>query len=298
MTKSRLRSVKGRNSERKKQAPRGQAAKRRSRRPAKQPNATKAFHNRLAVIFDFDDTLAPVSTHALLKRYGIDPKTFDRKGIQPLRDEGWDEKLAEFYCLIKESKHRPDRPITREFLAEVGRAIEPFEGVPEMFGRVRDCARRQISDIELEFYLLSCGFLDLERAVSFAAAFKQMWGSEFAFNDRGEIEFPKQILTHPEKVRYILQLSKGLGLEGQNRPLDVYRDVPDESCTCRSIRSFMSATVRATCRHSGCWTNTAAKESASTSRGSSRRTGPVTKACVKDSRCKISRRRITGKTVN
>ncbi|HEX2226724.1 MAG TPA: HAD family hydrolase [Candidatus Binatia bacterium] len=228
MTKSRLRSVKERNFERKKQAPRGQAAKRRSRRPPKQPNATKAFHNRLAVIFDFDDTLAPVSTHALLKRYGIDPKTFDRKWIQPLRAEGWDEKLAEFYCLINESKRRPDRPITREFLAEVGRAIEPFEGVPKMFGRVRDCARRQISDIELEFYLLSCGFVDLERAASFASEFKQMWGSEFAFNDRGEIEFPKQILTHPEKVRYILQLSKGLGLEGQNRPLDVYRDVPDE----------------------------------------------------------------------
>jgi hypothetical protein len=225
--RSSVRSLKRRESKKRKQ-PRRQPQKSPLGGATKQRNATKAFHNRLAVIFDFDDTLAPVSTHALLKHYGIDPEAFGRESIQPLKDAGWDEKLAEFYCLIRESKSRRNRPITREFLAEVGRGIEPFEGVPEMFGRLRACVQRQIPDAELEFYLLSCGFVDLERAVSFASEFKQIWGSEFAFNDLGEVEFPKQILTHPEKVRYILQLSKGLGLEGQNRPLDVYRDVPDE----------------------------------------------------------------------
>ncbi|MGE0223022.1 MAG: hypothetical protein AB7S57_07155, partial [Acetobacteraceae bacterium] len=37
-----------------------------------------------------------------------------------------------------------------------------------------------------------------------------------------------RIVTHPEKSRYILQLSKGTGTEGPNAPADVHRDVPDE----------------------------------------------------------------------
>jgi hypothetical protein len=98
-----------------------------------------------------------------------------------------------------------------------------------MFGRVRDGARAHIPDIAVECYLFSGGYVDIQRATCIAPEFKEMWGSEFAFNDAGEIEFVKQVLTHPEKVRDVLQRSKGLGLEGQNSPIDVYRDVPDEA---------------------------------------------------------------------
>lgn len=192
------------------------------------PNATKAFHNRLAVIFDFDQTLAANSDYALLSKYGLDPESFNQERVRPLAADGWDPTLAGFYCLISESKAHPERPVTREFIEQVGRELRPFDGVPEMFGCVRDCARKNIPDIDVEFYLLSCGYVDVQRATAIAPEFKEMWGSEFAFNDAGEIEFVKQVLTHPEKVRYVLQLSKGLGLEGQNNPVDVYREVPDE----------------------------------------------------------------------
>jgi hypothetical protein len=52
-----------------------------------------------------------------------------------------------------------------------------------------------------------------------------MWGSEFYFNKEGHAEFARQLITHPEKVRYLIQLAKGLGSEGPNGPSDVYRSV-------------------------------------------------------------------------
>jgi hypothetical protein len=85
------------------------------------PNATQAYHNRLAVIFDFDQTLAANSDHALLRKYGLDPEVFNQERVQTLAADGWDPTLAGFYCLISESKAYPERPITREFLAQVGR---------------------------------------------------------------------------------------------------------------------------------------------------------------------------------
>ena len=44
----------------------------------------------IAVVFDFDDTLAPDSTSSFLASLGIDVPAFWKRGVQPLVDEGWD----------------------------------------------------------------------------------------------------------------------------------------------------------------------------------------------------------------
>lgn len=187
--------------------------------------ATRHFHNRVAVVFDFDATLAPDSYHTLLRRCGLDPEEFRKDRVQPLVDDGWDATLARMYRLVQESREREER-ITRDFLARVGREVEPYPGVPEMFGRVREWARGIVPGVEVEFYLLTAGFVDLHRATPIAGEFEAMWGSELHFGEDGGIDFAKQIITYPEKVRYVLQLSKGLGPSGPNAPADVYRDVP------------------------------------------------------------------------
>ena len=44
----------------------------------------------IAVIFDFDDTLAPDSTSSFLKSIGVDVPRFWKDEVQPLIDGGWD----------------------------------------------------------------------------------------------------------------------------------------------------------------------------------------------------------------
>ena len=43
----------------------------------------------IAVIFDFDDTLAPDSTSGFLQDLGVDVKAFWQQ-VKPLVDAGWD----------------------------------------------------------------------------------------------------------------------------------------------------------------------------------------------------------------
>jgi hypothetical protein len=89
--------------------------------------ATKHAYNRIALVFDFDDTLAPDSFRTLLESIGLNEEQFRQERIQPLIDAGWESILARFYCLIEASKSRREGKITADHLAKVGRNIVFFQ---------------------------------------------------------------------------------------------------------------------------------------------------------------------------
>ena len=188
--------------------------------------STKPFANRLAVVFDFDETLAPDSLAVLLEDLGLDADTFKRERVQPLVDDGWDKYIARAYCLVEESKRRsPDDKITEERLVKVGRNLKPYEGVPEMFDRLRQCAKGVIDDVEVEFYLISGGFIKMARNTSIANNFKAMWGCQFSYGENGEIKFIKQQMTNTEKTSYLYYLSKGMDADKEKDLMFAYSSV-------------------------------------------------------------------------
>jgi phosphoglycolate phosphatase-like HAD superfamily hydrolase len=191
--------------------------------------ATKPFSNRIAIILDFDSTLVPDTLDSLLESLALDPDAFRQSRIQPLIEEGWDKIPARFYALIEESRRRSrENKITKDYLANFGRELQPFPGVREMFGRLRQRAYHLIEDIEIEFYLVTGGFVEIARHTCIANQFKAMWGCEFHYADSGEIQFLKQFVTHTEKTRYLYGISKGIDGHLQENPLFIYQDLPQE----------------------------------------------------------------------
>ncbi|MBE9048294.1 HAD family hydrolase [Pleurocapsales cyanobacterium LEGE 10410] len=191
-------------------------------------NATKPFSNRLAIVFDFDETLASDTFALLLEDLGLDVDTFKQQRVQPLLDDGWDKYIARAYCLVEESKQRADNDkITQARLARVGRELKPFEGVPEMFDRLRQCAQDLVEDVEVEFYLISGGFIEMALNTSIASNFKAMWGCRFHYGEDGEIKFIKQQMTNTEKTSYLYYLSKGMDIEKEKDLMFAYSSVPD-----------------------------------------------------------------------
>lgn len=189
--------------------------------------ATKLYRNRIALIFDFDDTLAPSTFHTLLVDMDIDPDAFERDYIDPMVDEGWEKILARYHCLIREANRR-DSQVTREQMQRIGREFPIFDQVPQMFDQVRQWAAEVIDDVEVEFYMLTAGTIEIPNSTPIAGEFKQTWGGSCHFNDDGELVFLKRMITHPEKKRYLIQLAKGFHLEGSMQPDRVYRDIPDD----------------------------------------------------------------------
>lgn len=188
---------------------------------------TKPFSNHIAVVFDFDDTLVPDTVDSLLSSYGIDALQFRQERIRPLIESGWDKILARFYALIEESQ-RQNQKITQEYIAKFGQELAPFDGVTEMFERLRKSAYELNPKVEVEFYLISCGMVEIARHNCIAPNFKAMWGCEFHYGKDGGIEFLKKIVTHTEKTRYLFQLAKGIEHQKDDGQTFVYRDVPPE----------------------------------------------------------------------
>jgi phosphoserine phosphatase len=191
------------------------------------PRATTHFHNRIALVFDFDLTLAPDSLDALLDRLDVDPEAFREERVHPLDDAGWDHSLARCYALVQLSKER-DGAITEDLLHEVGSDMALYDGLPDAFEQIRDAAQAIVEDVEVEFYVLTAGYAEIVNGTALTDVCERIWGSTFHYADDGRIDFPKRIVTYPEKVRYLMALSKDMSVEGHDAPADVWREVPGD----------------------------------------------------------------------
>lgn len=177
------------------------------------------IRNTIAIIFDFDDTLAPDSTTSFVASLGLDPRRDFWDGrVQRRLEAGWDPLLAQLHALVEISRERPaaDR-ITRDRLAAFGRDLAVFDGVDAAFDRMHEVVARSSADVDLELYLVTCGIGEIIRHTSIASRFERIWASELHYDADGAIEFPRVLVSHTEKTRYLHKIAAG-HLDETERP--------------------------------------------------------------------------------
>lgn len=182
----------------------------------------------LAVVFDFDDTLAPDTTSGYLRDAGIgDVGRFWKEEVAPLTTADWDPVPAYLHRMIEAAKAGRIPPITRERLADWGRRAPLHPGVDTLFPRLRAAAREANPKAHLEFYVISSGLGDVLRATAIAAEFTDIWSSELHFGMDGAACFPKKVVSFTDKTRYLFHIQKGLiGSDARGKPFDVNRKIP------------------------------------------------------------------------
>jgi phosphoserine phosphatase len=185
--------------------------------------------SRIAIVFDFDDTLTPDSTSAYLEAQGVNVRKFWAEDVNALRDTGWDPIPAYLYAMIKLSQSRPkSKRFTRRSMQEFSKSLRFYPGAPRIFSSLRKHLTKLASDIELDFFLISSGLRDIVGHSSLSKNFADIWSCDFHCNTAGEIEFPKNVVSFTDKTRFLFQISKGFfGREYSNRPFEVNRKVPD-----------------------------------------------------------------------
>lgn len=189
--------------------------------------ATVPFVNRIALAFDFDETLAPSTYPKVLEHCGFDPEAFVEERVLPLiRDHMWEKPLARTHALLKALEEQ-GRHITDDDFREIGRNFPLYEGVPELFDRVRERARATVEDIDVEFYLVTAGYAEIPENTPIAGEFAAIYGGAMHFDDEGRLVTPKRVLIDSEKPRYLLQIAKGMPLDTAN-PVNAHRPVPKE----------------------------------------------------------------------
>ena len=179
--------------------------------------------NRVALIFDFDDTLAEDSTAALITYYkDRERRDPSNKAAQAFYDEaaamvakGWDPPLAYLTLLADKIRAADLPPITREDLERVGREyVIIHKGVDEFLTELRKAFESDsiISEegLALEYYIVSGGIGDIVRNTPIAHHFKEIWACELEFDVNGVISRPRATISFTEKTRYIFLINKGI----------------------------------------------------------------------------------------
>ena len=188
------------------------------------------MHETIAVVFDFDDTLAPDSTSGYLAEAGIgDLMSFWKKEVAALTDADWDPVPAYLYKMIEASRSGRIPLVTKESFMDWGRRLPLHEGVPGLFARLRQEAKNANPRAAIEFYLISSGIGDVLRQTPIAPEFTDIWASEFSYGNDGGIDFPKKIVSFTDKTRYLFHIQKGLiGPQSRGKPFDVNKKLKPE----------------------------------------------------------------------
>jgi phosphoserine phosphatase len=177
----------------------------------------------IALVFDFDDTLMPDSTSALLEAHGIDTSEFWQRDARELVDRGFDPPLAYLNLLLDEV--RPDgrlAGLTNQRLAEFGASLDDkwFAGLPQFF----DDARALVSefrDVDIEFYIVSGGLQALISGSSIVNEyFEASYGCQLAEDpESGVVSQVSRCVTFTEKTRFLFEINKGIAAtDAQTKP--------------------------------------------------------------------------------
>ncbi|MCK4994010.1 MAG: haloacid dehalogenase-like hydrolase [Candidatus Omnitrophica bacterium] len=186
--------------------------------------------NRIAVIFDFDETLAPDSTSSFLASMGVDVEDFWSNKVTPMYSKkGWDPIPAYLYKIIELSKSGGEKNrITKKKLAGFGKKISFFNGAHTIFKKLRAVVADVNPKVEVDFFLISSGIREILINTKIAKQFKDIWACDFEYNKKGEIDFPKSIVSFTDKTRFLFQISKGIfGPDSRFCPFDVNKKVDE-----------------------------------------------------------------------
>jgi phosphoglycolate phosphatase-like HAD superfamily hydrolase len=187
----------------------------------------------LAVIFDFDDTLLPDSTSALLRRHGLDSREFWSIRTKALVDEGYDPPLAYLNLLLQEvGPGKPLGELTNQALIEFGASLDDtwFPGLPELFVDLRSIAD-EYRDVSIEFYIISGGLQPIiEGSTHVRQYFKAAYGCQLGEDPETKVvSHVKRCVTFTEKTRFLFEINKGISsAEAATQPHLVNQMVPEE----------------------------------------------------------------------
>lgn len=185
----------------------------------------------VAIVFDFDDTLAPDSTTGYLRDLGVDAGAFWDRANRRIAEDGWDPIPVYLYQMLELAQtDEYSGKLTRDSLADWGKRLPLHKGVTTFFGRLQKHVAEVNPDATLEFYLISSGVGEILRATKIAKHFKDIWACDFEYDEDGGIVFPKNVISFTEKTRFLFNISKGLiGEEARQKPEQVNRRVaPDD----------------------------------------------------------------------
>ena len=180
----------------------------------------------IALLYDFDKTLCTtdMEDYTFIPALGYKPAEFWKKANDFGYNNRMDGLLAYMYTMLREAARR-NRPFTRTDLVEKGRSIVLFPGVEDWFRRINDFGAGQ--GVQVEHYIISSGLREIIEGSSISGAFKEIYASEFYYDETGTPVWPKLAVNFTAKTQFVYRINKGVLDVSDDQTLNA--SMPDDS---------------------------------------------------------------------
>ena len=176
---------------------------------------------RVALIYDFDGTLAPGN----MQEYDFIP------AVGKSASEFWEESnvIAEaqdadpiltYMAKMVECARRKGMLLKRETFRESARNIGYFDGVREWFGRINRYGAEL--GIEIQHYINSSGIKEIIEGTDIACEFKNIYASSFLYDEEGVAYWPAVGVNYTNKTQFIYKINKGVESVSDSKLVNQY----------------------------------------------------------------------------
>ena len=180
----------------------------------------------IALMYDFDNTLSTedMQDYSFIPSLGYTVPEFWTLANEFGRRTHMDGILAYMYTMMREAA-RCGRPLTRAQLTQAGRDIRLFPGVEGWFSRINAFGAEL--GVTVEHYIISSGLREIIEGCPISREFKEIFASEFYYNENGVAAWPKLSVNYTSKTQFVYRINKGVLDVSDDRTLNA--SMPDDS---------------------------------------------------------------------
>ena len=162
----------------------------------------------LAIIYDFDGTLAPgnMQESQFIPDIGMTAAEFWREVDAIAEKNDADGILAYMYVMLEKARVA-GMPVKRKDLIARSRDIEFFPGVGEWFARIDSYG--QGKGVRIEHFVISSGNSEIIEGTSIACRFSRIYASKFLYDEQGYAVWPAVAINFTTKTQYLFRINKG-----------------------------------------------------------------------------------------
>ena len=162
----------------------------------------------LALIYDFDGTLAPgnMQERQFIPDVGMTPSEFWTEVDSLAQAHHADGILAYMFVMLEKAR-AAGRPVRRDDLVAKSHEIEFFPGVDGWFPRINEYGRQR--GVCVEHYVISSGNSEIIEGTAIADRFTRIYASKFLYDDKGFAVWPAVAINFTTKTQYLFRINKG-----------------------------------------------------------------------------------------
>lgn len=165
-------------------------------------------HAPLALVYDFDGTLAPgnMQEHNFIPKVGTTTREFWAE-VQKTAREAQADQILVYMNLMRKKAEQAGVPFTREEFKKHGQGLKLFEGVEDWFDRITAYGRAH--EVKVEHYLITSGNEEIVRGTAIASKFARIYASKYLFDENNVAKWPALAVNYTTKTQYLFRINKG-----------------------------------------------------------------------------------------